>query len=170
MVVSYFSKEFEKRKKAIKILILGAYRPSSFLGRLRNSKTCLINHKYLETKLVEDFPDTPRLHNNPDIHFSLKSKHLIKNWAEALIFVFFGGGADNSGVATELEFTCLTVQDKLDRSLVLSEKGLALSTLTKGSIRIHKIDADNFHNDTYLCDIAIGYLTNYVLQLYWSLI
>lgn len=168
MVADVFPKEFERKKRKMKILILGPYKPPSFEDRLRSFRDCLNDKKYDNTKLVADFPDAPRLHKNWDIHFSMKSRVFIKNWANALIFVFFKN-ADNSGVTSEFEFTHLKAQEKLSVSVVFNEKDLDLSTLIKGPIKVHKIYADDFEDDMKLCEKALGYCTNFVYQLYWAL-
>lgn len=117
---------------------------------------------------MADFPDIPRYSSDLDIHFTLKSQDRIKYWADALIFIFFRE-ADNQGVTNELTFTCLKVLEKVHFTVVFNEKGLKLSSLTKGPIKIHEIKSDEFKDDTELCERAIGYCTNFVHRLYWHL-
>lgn len=163
-----FPETFKGKKNKIKILILGPYRPSNAEKRLIEFRKSLHLKDYLNAKLVADFPDIPRYHDDWDIHCTLKSQFHIKHWADALIFVFLKD-ADNQGVANELTFTCQKVLEKTHLSLVLIEQGVQLSSLTRGPIKIHKINADDFENDTELCHKAIGYCTNFVFQLFWVL-
>ncbi len=166
MVVRVFPREFEKKKEKIKILILGAYRPSPFKRRLQTLRDYLEKKKYRTARLAANLENETKFHENLDAHFSMKSDFLIKNWADSLLFVFFKG-ADNSGVSTEFKFTCLEAREKLGVSVVFSEKDLNLSTQIKGPIRIHKVLADEFANDEELCEKSIGYCTEFVYRLYW---
>ena len=118
--------------------------------------------------MVADFPDEPRYHKDWDIHCTVKSQFHIKNWADVLIFVFLKD-SDNQGVANELTFTCQRVLEKIHFSVVLYERGIQLSSLTRGPIKIHKVNSDDFENDAVLCTKALGYCTNFVYQLLWTL-
>jgi len=159
-----FSKDFENKKKAIKILILGPYRPTSAKQRLVQFRDCLKKSDCQNAKLVEDFPDFPKYDPDPDIHFTLKSRDKIKNWADAVIFVFLCD-ADNQGVSNELIFTCLSVQHKLHYSIELHEQGIQLSTQTKGPIKISRMNSDEFQSDRQLCQLAMGFCTKIVYEL-----
>jgi len=161
-----FSKDFENKKKSIKVLILGPYKPSNAKQRLIRFKDCLLNHGYEKARLVEDFPDVPRYDPDPDIHFTLKSRDNIKNWADMLIFVCFLN-ADNLGVTNELTFTCDLMQSKIHWSIELHEEGIQLSTQTKGPIKISRMNSDEFRNDQELCEKAIGFCTKVVYELLW---
>jgi len=162
------SAEFSNRKKRIKILILGPQRPPNAEKRLYAFKRCLLQSGYDNVKLVADFPDVPKFHPDQSSHFTLKSQNYIKNWADVLVFVFLCN-CDNQGVANELTFASLMVTEKLNVSVVLSEKGVQLSSLTKGPINLQKIDSDEFSNDVELCEMAKGYVTNYIYVLYWKI-
>lgn len=159
-----FSRDFENKKRAMKILILGPYTPLSAKQRLVQFKNCLIGSGYQNAMLVEDFPDTPRYHSDPDVHFTLKSRERTKNWADVLIFVFYND-ANNQGVANELVFTCLSVRHKLHYSIALHEERIRLSTQTKGPIKISRMNSDEFQSDRQLCQLAIGFCTKIVYEL-----
>jgi len=163
-----FFKEFENKKKRMKILILGAYSPALYEDRLFKLKECLLKNDYTNAKLVKEFSDLPSFHGNKYGHIVAKSQYYIKFWADALVFVFFKG-AMNEGVSIEFEFTCIKVLEKLGFSVVLGEKNLNFSSMILGSIQIHEIKADTFENDLELCEKAIGYLTNFTHRLYWYL-
>lgn len=163
-----FPKSFEEKKRRVKILVLGPYRPPDAEKRLKKFRRCLHNKKYKNAKIVADFPDEPRFHPDWDIHSSLKSQEYIRNWGDVLIFVFFRD-ADNQGVANELTFTCLKVLEKVHFSVVLKEKSIILSSLTKGPIKVHRIKSDVFEDDKELYEKAQGYLTEFVYQLYWQI-
>ena len=163
-----FFKEFEEKKRRMRILILGAYSPSIYEDRLSRLKECLLQRNYRNAKLVKDFPDKPSFHEKRYAHIVAKSQFYIKFWADALLFVYFRG-AMNEGVSIELEFCCTKVLEKLGFSVVFGEKDLSLSSMILGSIQIHEIKADAFENDLELCEKSIGYLTNFTYRLYWYL-
>lgn len=164
---SIFSKDLENKKRNIKILILGPYRPQNYKQRLTQFRVCLQNHGYETARLVDDFPDVPRYDPDPDIHFTLKSRDKIKSWAKSLVFVFFRN-ADNQGVSNELTFTCDLVREKIHDSIVLHEQGVNLSTQTKGPLKISRMCSDKFCTDRALCDKAIGFCTKVVYELLWT--
>lgn len=165
---SDFFKEFENKKKRMKILVLGAYSPEHYEHRLYKLKECLFKNNHKNTRLVKDFPNEPSFHIDKHAHIVTKSKYCIRYWADVLLFVFFKS-ARNEGVSVEFEFTCNNVRDKLGVSVVLSERDLRLSSMILGSIEIQEIKADTFENDLNLCEKSIGYLTNFVYRLYWYL-
>ena len=92
----------------------------------------------------------------------------MKNWAHVLVFVFLRG-SDNQGVVAELTFASIKVTEKLNVSVVLLEKEAELSSLIKGPIKLQRIDSDEFSNNKDLCELAVGYITNYVYVLYWKI-
>lgn len=161
-----FSDHFERKKKDIKILILGPYNPPSAKLRLIKFRDCLKRSSYQNAKLVEDFSDTPKYDPDPDIHFTLKSRDRIKNWADVLVFVLLCD-ADNQGVSNELVFTCISVQRKLHYCIELHEQGIHLSTQTKGPIKISRINSNEFWSDRQLCELAMGFCTKIVYELLW---
>jgi len=160
--------EFANRKRRIKILILGPQRPHTAEKRLNAFKMCLLQSGYDNAKIVADFPDTPAFHTDKSSHFTLKSQHYIRNWADVLIFIFLRN-CDNQGVANELTFASLMAIEKMNVSVALYEKGSQLSALTKGPVNLQKLDSDEFLNAKDLCEIAKGYITNYIYVLYWKL-
>jgi hypothetical protein len=161
-----FSHDFERKKKEIKVLILGPYNPPSAKLKLVEFRDCMKMNGYQNAKLVEDFLDTLKYDPDPDIHFTLKSRDRIKNWADVLVFVFLCD-ADNQGVGNELVFTCISVQHRLHYSIELHEQGIHLSTQTKGPIKISRINSNDFCSDRQLCELATGFCTKIVYELLW---
>jgi hypothetical protein len=153
-----FFEEFNKKKKRLRILILGAYSPNSCEDRLSKFRDFLTSKGYANAKLVKDFPDVPSFHSQGDAHIVAKSQHYIKYWADVLLFVFLNG-AMNEGVSIE----------KLGFSVVFGENGLSLSSMIRGTIQIQDIKAEVFVDDSELCEKTLGYLTNFVHRLYWYL-
>lgn len=163
---SHFFKEFADRKKAMKVLILGAYVPKDCEQRLVKLRECLFENGYKNARLVSDFSDVPSFHGVKPAHIVTKSKYYIKFWADVLLFVFFKNGR-NEGVSVEFEFACSKVLEKLGVSIVLTEKDLNLSNMILGSVEIQEIKADSFVDGLELCDKLLGYLTNFTHRLYW---
>jgi hypothetical protein len=163
MPTASFGVTFDAIKRDLKILILGPYRPNSAETRLFAVKDHLIRHGYESAKVVADFADEPRYHQDPDIHFLLKSKDYIKNWADVLIFVLFTA-SDNQGVCSEMQTTCEKVEEKVHFSYVLYEEGITLSTLVKGEVKAARITSNTFEDDRELCELAKGFCTDVAYQ------
>jgi hypothetical protein len=163
---SKYFRDFENRKKTLRILILGAYFPNACQERLSNFRDFLIKNNYSNAKLIKDFPDKPSFHNDESIHNLEKSKYYIKNWSEVILFVFSNNGS-NEGVSIEFEFCCSKAIEKLSFSVVFEESGLRLSSLILGSVSLNEIKSDSFENTEDLCGKALGYLTNFVYRLFW---
>lgn len=163
---SVFSAEFAKKKKQNRILILGPYKPAPAKGRLIQFKEYLQVHGYENARIVEDFPNTPKYDEDPDKHFTLKSRDKIKNWADVLIFVFLRD-ANNLGVWSELQFTMDFVKEKIHYSVELHEQGVDLSTQTRGPLKISRMYSYEFRSDRELCSLAMAFCTNVVYELLW---
>ena len=160
---SIFFRDFENKKKNLKILILGPYKPQSAEKRLIQFRDRLRSHGYDNAKTVKDFPDIPKYDEDPDKHFTLKSEDKIKNWSDALIFVFMCD-ANNLGVWAELQFTLYSVKEKIHYSVELHEKGIDLSTQTRGRVKISRLYSYEFRSDQQLCDLAMAFCTNVVYE------
>ena len=99
----------------------------------------LIEKGFLLTRLVEDFPDEEDVPEDvKDEHFLDKSYYYIDNWAIILLFVFLKAG-NCLGVATEFNHMASTARNKCDCSFILSEEGLNLGSLMRGTIRISRV-------------------------------
>lgn len=164
---SIFSRNFENKKRNMKVLILGPYKPPSAKLKLVQFQKRLQDYGYATARLVDDFPDEPKYDPDPDIHFTVKSQDKIKNWAEVLIFVFLND-ADNQGVSNELMFTCYLVREKTHYSIALYEKGIQLSTQTKGPLKISRMNSSEFCTDRELCDRALGFCTKVVYEFMFT--
>jgi len=165
-VSSIFSTKFAEDKKTKRILILGPYKPLPAKERLIRLRDCLLVHGYENAKIVEDFPNIPKYDEDPDKHFTLKSRDKIENWADVLIFVFMRE-ANNLGVWAELQFTLAFVKDKIHYSIELHEKGVDLSSQTRGPLKISRMYSSEFHNDGKLCKLAMAFCTNVVYEFLW---
>jgi hypothetical protein len=161
----------QERKRKLKILVLGAYRPNSILKRLERMQQCLINRKFESTKLVKDFPDKKRYDKDSDIHFTKKSRQLMENWAHLLIFVFFLEG-ENLGVGNELDYMCLKIPMTIQHSLVLLESGIDIGSQVRGTIKLaqnQKLSFEYFQSDTELCTLALGHCRKVLDRLFYYL-
>ncbi len=161
-----FSTAFVEEKKIKKVLILGPYKPPPAKERLIQLRDCLQAHGYEKAKIVEDFPDIPKYDEDPDKHFTLKSRDEIKNWADALIFVFMRE-ANNLGVWSELQFTLDFVRDKVHYSIELHEQGVDLSSQTRGPLKISRMNSSEFCGDKKLCSLAMAFCTDVVFESLW---
>jgi len=164
---SILSRDFENKKRSLKILILGPYKPPSAKKRLTDFRNCLQRRGYNNAKKVEDFPNLPRYDKDPDKHYTLKSRDRVENWAEVLIFVFMCK-ANNLGVWAELQFTISFVKGKIRDSVELHEKGVALSTQTRGPLKISRMCSNEFSSDRQLCTRAVAFCTNVVYESLWK--
>ncbi len=163
-----YAKYRANKKALVPILILGAYRPpETTLLRLEKLRDCLKERGFNNVFLVKDYPDDPVYNQDENIHFTRKSQHLIRNWAEIILFVYFD--ADNSGVTSELQFTISSAPEKLRRSVILLQEDAPISSLVKGSIKIQKLDSETFFDDEDLCEQAEGYCTQFFDQILWKL-
>jgi len=162
-----FSRDFENKKKIQKVLILGPYKPQSAELRLVKLRDFMRSHGYDTARIVKDFPNSHKYHEDPDIHFTLKSQDKIRNWADVLIFVFMQK-ANNLGVWGELYFTINFVKHKIHYSVFLHEEGTDLSTQTRGPLKISRMYSNEFHNDRQLCEQARAFCTNVVYESLWT--
>ena len=159
-------KDFKDKKRELKILILGPYRPPPALQRLETLRDCLINRKFNQVKLAKDFPDEIEYNEDLDIYFTKKSYRLIEEWAHVPVFIFLKNG-DNTGVTSELIHLCESVKTKVPYALVLVERKLKLSSLISGPIKIQKISSESFKDDEELCNLAYGHCINALYRLYY---
>lgn len=158
-----------ERKKRVKILLLGPYRPKRVLKRLENLRDCLVRRGFSSTKLVKDFPDRRCLHKDDDVHFTRKSRWCMRSWAHVLVFVFFSEGA-NLGVGNELSYLCLKLGGITSHSVVLIEKGLNVGSQIRGTVKIDsKLSYEVFIGDNELCDLAFGHCTKTLHNLFYFL-
>jgi hypothetical protein len=118
------------------------------------------------TRLVKDFPDEEKFSNDLDVHFTKKSRFCLNTWAHVPVFIFFKT-ADNLGVNTELNFTCLNLPNNGKNAVVLFEKDIDISSQVIGSIKIAKISYEIFDNDKELCDIAFGHSLKILDRLFY---
>lgn len=162
-----FPKEFENKKKALKILILGPYVPPSAEKRLSKLRDCLRSHGYDNAQIVKDFSNRPRYDKDLDTHFTLKSEDKIRNWADVLIFVFMRE-ASPLGVWAELQFTTDFVEGKIHNSIDLHEEGATSSTQTRGRLKISRMDSNEFRGDYQLCTKAVAFCTKITYMNLWK--
>jgi hypothetical protein len=160
---SIFSSAFAKKKRIERVLVLGPYKPPSAEKRLIRLRDCLRVHGYENAKIVRDFPDIPSYDEDPDKHFTLKSRDKIKNWADVLVFVFLRK-ANNLGVWGELQYTLDFVKNKVHYSIELHQKGADLSSQTRGPLKISRMYSNEFRGDKKLCKRAIAFCTNVVYE------
>jgi hypothetical protein len=150
----------DEAKTRLNILILGSYRSigrkaTPCLKRLERLRTHLNSIGYENAKLVKDFPDDVIFHKKKSVHFEVKSKERIRNWATGLIFVFLRG-CNNVGVACELTYVDDKVPDFFHSSAVLVEKGERLSVHVTGPLERHGIEGSSFEEDDELFEFAEG--------------
>ena len=162
---SIFSKDFENKKNAQKILVLGPYKPPSAEKRLTKLRDCLRSHGYDNAKIVKDWANISMY--DPDIHFMFKSRDKIRNWADVLIFVLMRK-SNNLGVLAELQFVINFVRNKIHYSVELHEKGTVTSSQTRAPLKISRMDSYEFNNDPQLCNRAVAFCTNIVYELLWK--
>lgn len=162
---------YDRNKKRLKILLLGAYRPKKALSRLVQLQECMVGKGFESTKLAidRDF-DGKQYSKDLDEHFTRKSRDLIKNWADVPIFVFFQN-ADNAGVSSEITYASLKVLDKQSCCAAFFEKTLEdFSTQIKGTIKItKKISWETFTDDSDLCNLASGHSRKMLDRLFFYL-
>jgi len=162
---SIFPSAFKNQKKILKVLVLGPYKPLKAKKRLFRLRDYLRMHGYENANVVEDFPNIPKYDEDPDIHFTLKSRDKIRNWADVLIFVFMCQ-AYNLGVWAELDFTIKSVKDKIRLSVVYHEKGTVLSSQTRGPLKIVRMFTKEFPNDPKLFRFAFSFCTNATYEFF----
>lgn len=121
-------------------------------------------------KLIRDFPDDVRYDEDDDIHFTMKSRLLIENWAHVPIFVFFKDG-DNLGVGNELGYTCLELPMKTLVSVAFLETNLDVGSQVRGTLKLgtrdQKLSYENFENDKDLCNLAFGHCRKMLDALFY---
>jgi hypothetical protein len=157
---------FNQYKRRLHILILGPYRPKSYLRRLESLQDCLKSRKFESTNLVKDFPDQEKFSSDLDEHFTMKSRLCINTWAHVPMFIFFKE-ADNLGVNTELTFTCINLPSKEKHAVVFFEKGMDISSQVIGTVKIAKISYEIFESDKELCDLAFGHSLKILDRLFY---
>lgn len=159
-----------QNKQKLKVLILGAYKPSTALKRLRELRVCMVEKGFLSTMLAESFPDSTCYSKDLDEHYTIKSRILISDWADVPIFVFFKK-TDNQGVASEITYTCDNLSDKLSCCAVFFEGSLKnFSSQVKGSIKIaKKVSYETFSNDEELCNLTCGHSRKMLDRLFYYL-
>lgn len=159
----------QQGKQRLRVLILGAYKPAEKLKKLENLRDCLIKRGFQMTRLAMDFPDKRKCDKDMDIHYTKKSRKLIRKWAHAPIFVFFKE-ADNLGVGNELAYACQSLQDKQSCCVVFLEGGIDIGSQVRGSIKIaKKISYEIFRSDRELCDLAFGHALKVLDRLFYYL-
>jgi hypothetical protein len=162
--------DFQQCKQKLRILILGAYKPTKTLKRLEGLRDCLIARGFGSARLAKDFPDRIQYGQDSDEHFTIKSRKLIEDWAHVPIFVFFKK-ADNQGVSSEITHACLRLFEKQSCCVVFFECGLkGFSTQIKGSVKItKKISYETFSNDRDLCNLSAGHSLKMLDRLFYYL-
>ena len=160
-------KKSEEKKRELKILILGPYKPKESKIKLLNFKNYMIAHGFQTARLVEDFKNIPKYDEDPDTHFTLKSRDKIEYWADALIFVFMKDGK-NLGVWGELQFTISSVEEKIRDSIELHEKGVELSTQTRGPLKISRMYSNEFQDSIHLCKLGKAFCANIAYEKLWK--
>jgi len=162
--------DFQLAKKRLKILILGAYKPSGALERLEKLQNCLIKRGFEMTKLAKDFPNRQKHSQDLDEHFTIKCRKLMRNWADVSIFVFFKE-AENQGVTIEMAYACLKLDDKQSRCAVFFEHKLRdFSSQVTGTIKVTKrISYEVFKSDKELCNLASGHSLKILDRLFYYL-
>lgn len=149
----------------LKILILGAYRPEYMINRLKTIRDCLRQKGFINTYIVADFPDdNNRFHKDDDIHWTLKSNNLMKNF-DLNIFVFFTN-CDNSGPTDEFNYFCYEVGEFF-RCILLYEESCTISVSSRIRAKIKDFNLRNIAvkegDDASVCEIAFG-IINLVLM------
>ena len=173
-MVSPLFGDLSERKARLKILILGPYRPAdptestACMERLVALKAYLNSFGYDNAKLVSDFSDVPRWHEKDAAHFEVKSKQMILEWAIGLLFVFLRG-CDNSGVGGELTFVDAKRPDLFHSSKILQEESTDISTIIRGPLNRHGIEADRFQTDEELHELAVGACMAILYRNYWRI-
>jgi hypothetical protein len=158
--------EFTLRKGKLPVLILGPYKPLRARATLHTLKKCLVKAGYAETRLVEDFPDIVKYHEDPDIHFTLKSQSFMKHWAKALIFVLLKNGR-NDGAISELGFAAQNLRSQFSSLAVFSD--FRLSTQVRGPIKIHSLRYEKFSDSKELCEYSTAACGDFVYDNYWDI-
>lgn len=166
--------DLSERKARLKTLILGPYRSATpegstiCMSRLERLRTYLKSSGYTNAKLMKDFPDVPKFHEETATHFEVKSKQKILEWPTGLLFVFLRS-CDISGVACELTFVDDKKPDLLNSSAVLVEKSLNLSAMVKGPLVRHEIEVNNFETEADLNEFAVGACMKILYRNYWQI-
>lgn len=159
----------QQGKQRLRILILGAYKPVEKLKKLENLRDCLIKRGFQVTRLAMDFPDKRKYDKDMDVHYTKKSRRLIRKWAHVPILVFFNE-ANNLGVANELAYVCQSLLDKQSCCVVFFESGIDVGSQVRGSIKIaKKISYEIFKSDRELCDLAFGHALKVLDRLFYYL-
>lgn len=151
-------------------MILGAYKPPDALKRLEKLRDCLVQREFEATRLAKDFPDEVKYSEDMDEHYTIKSRKLIRDWADVPIFVYFKN-SDNTGVTTELVYTCQSLPEKQSCCAVFFEGKLEdFSSQVKGTIKItRKMSYEIFNSDDELCDLAFGHSLKMLDRLFYYL-
>lgn len=149
----------------LKILILGPYRPENMINRLKTIRDCLRQKGFINTYIVADFPDdNNRFHQDDDIHWTLKSNNLMKNF-DLNIFIFLTN-CDNSGPTDEFNYFCYEVGEFF-RCILLYEESCTSSVSSRIRAKIKDFNLRNIAvkegDDAAVCEIAFG-IINLVLM------
>jgi hypothetical protein len=85
----------------------------------------------------------------------MKSKRMIRTWADGLIFVFLKG-CDNTSVGNEFTYVDSTNPNFFHSSAVFRESGVRLRPLIEGIIVRQGIPGMQFRTDKHLHQLAEG--------------
>lgn len=157
-----------QRKAGARVLILGPYRPQSAKRVIAELRDCLRKNGYELASLVEDLSYRAVMPGErPELYFLEKSKYMISNWAQSLMYVF-PSRAEYSGVIIEFEYMLHEVNWLIDTSTVFFEKRDfgSISLMLKGRVRTSGINQRFFSTKVTLCNAALAELLSHLRARY----
>ncbi len=140
-------------KSVTRVLLLGPYKPTESLGVLEALRECLRRNGYVLAEIVRDIPYREIKNGEaPDSYFLEKSKNIISNWAQVVIFVF-PSNCDYAGVIIEFDYMLYEAGWLRDTSAAFFEKKdlEKTSLMLRGQVtffpRLWPQNADNINSD-----------------------
>jgi len=150
------------------VLVLGPYRPPGTISILEELRSCLRRNGYELSEIVRDASyRAKRSDESPETYFLEKSKGLISNWAQILLFIF-PADCDYSGVIIEFDHMLYKAGWLRETSSVFFEKRSFKHTslMLRGQVRSNGINQSFFKTNKDLCEAALSELASHLRTLY----
>jgi len=135
---------------------------------LEGLRGCLRRDGYELSEIVRDAQyRAKRIDESPETYFLEKSKGLISNWAQVLLFVF-PADCDYSGVIIEFDHMLYKAGWLRETSSVFFEKKgfKRTSLMLRGQVKSNAVDQSFFKTNKDLCDAALAELASHLRTLY----
>jgi nucleoside 2-deoxyribosyltransferase len=157
-LIELYSKRLISRKANLDILILGSYKPHNSIADLEKLKDILIEKGMKKAHLAIDFMQQRTQELTEAEYNYVNSFNQIKS-CDFELFVLYGN-RDNSGPATELQFSLQSNFGSKVYVGIRSSDVSQVSSMIRGAIDHHKIVKYEFESLEDLASAFEGYLDN----------